>query len=296
MNLTSPPTRETVETPPPAQASNIALPLLLVLAAYPTWQAITTAPAMLAAPVAVCAYWLLLRRKLYVVAGLLTALCAFKPEWLPFLALPGFVFGGLQFAGGVAVAALATFFGAQAMHYPLSISMLAGVGGDIPPHAMQNFSAMLSLILGENTPNLQIGTLACYAVSVISSSELWWRIHHIPDSHPKFLKKCAATTLIMLTTSMHTSAVDYIVLVPVLVWLWQATADDVNDNGGLVRKVIMAYPLVTWAHFGLQAALPAVSVPIYFAWAVVLSVCLLTTLDVETNRILNARFKAQNPG
>jgi|688.fasta_scaffold235575_2 hypothetical protein len=295
MNLTSPPTTETVEAPQPAQTTNIALPLLLVLAAYPTWLAMTTAPAMLVAPVAVCAYWLLLRRKLYFVAGLLTALCLFKPEWLPFLALPGFIFGGVQFFGGVALAALAAFFGAQAMHMPLDLTTLAGLNGVAPVHTMQNFGAMLALILGENTPNLQIGTLACYAVAFVSSTELWWRMHQIADSHTKYLKKCAATSLIMLTTSMHTSMLDYIVLVPVLVWLWQATADDIKDNGGLVRNVIVAYPLMTWAYFGLQAAAPTLSLPLYFVWAVVLSVCVLPTLDVETNRILNARFKTQSP-
>lgn len=295
MNLTSPPPTEKIEAPQPAKKANLALPLALVLLAYPTWLTLTTAPAMILAPVALCAYWLSMRHKQYLVAGLLTALCAFKPEWLPFLILPGFIFGGLPFTGGVAVAAAAAFFGAQAMHVPLDASLFAGSAA-IPTHSLQNFSAMLALVLGENTPNLLIGTLACYVVSVVSSTELWWRMHQIADSPNKFWKKCAATTLIMLTTSIHTTITDYIVLVPVLVWLWQATADDINDNGGLVRKVIVAYPIVSWAYFALQTAFPMVNAPLYFVWGVVLSVCVMPTLDVETNRILNARFKAQNPG
>jgi len=296
MNLTSPPPTEKVEAPQPAQTSNFIPPLLLVLAAYPTWLALTTTPALLVAPVGVFAYWLSMRRKLFFVAGLLMALCAFKPEWLPFLALPGFIFGGLQFAGGFAIAAAATFFGAQAMHLPLDWSITAGSTPEVATHTYQNFAAMLALILGDSTPNLQIGTLACYAMAIVSSTELWWRTHHLVDSDHKFLKKCAATTIIMLTTSIHTTIQDYVVLVPVLVWLWQATADDINDNGGLVRKVIIAYPIFSWLYFGAQAAMASLSLPVYFVWGVVLSVCLLPTLDVETNKILTARFKAQNSG
>ena len=153
---------------------------------------------------------------------------------------------------------------------------------------------MLSMILGANTSNLQIGVLAIYIVAIVSATELWWRVHHLQDSQNKYLKKCAATVLIMLTTSPHTTVQDYIVLIPIIVWLWQATADDTNDTGGLVRKVIIAYPFLTWLFFAVTMAFPALNLPVYFVWAVVLSVTVMPTLDVEINKILNSRFKAQN--
>ncbi len=290
MNLMSPTT-----TKDSTKLDHPIVPLLLVLIAYPTLLVLTRSPLMLAAPLAICAFWLLFRRKLYFVAGLLTALCVFRIEWLPFFLIPGLILGGLQFLAGSALAAIGTFFAAQIMHQPLDLAALFTASQSaVPTHALQNFAAMLVLILGENTTNLQIGTLAVYIVAIISSTELWWRLHHMPDSQNKFLKKCAATVLIMLAASAHTAVQDYIALVPVIVWLWQATADDTKETGGLVRKVIIAYPILTWIYFAAQTAFPGFSVPIYFVWAVVLSVTVLPTLDVEVNNILNRRFKAQS--
>jgi len=288
MNLMSTTTKDSTAT------DHWLMPLLLVLVAYPTWLVLTTSPAIIAAPLAVCAFWLLCRRKLYFVAGLLTTLCVFRIEWLPFLLFPGLILGGLQFAGGVAVAAVGTYLAAQMMHLPLDIPALMTVNQSaVPSHLLQNFSAMLSLILGENTPNLQVGVFATYIVSIVSATELWWRVHHLPDSQNKYLKKCAATVLIMLAASAHTTIQDYIVLIPIIVWLWQATADDTKDTGGLVRKVIISYPFLTWIFFAVTIAFPSLNLPIYFIWAVVLSVTVLPTLDVETNKILNSRFKPQ---
>ncbi len=289
MNLMSPTTKESTKMDHPA------VPLLLVLIAYPTWLVLTTSPVMLAAPLAICAFWLLLRRKLYFVAGLITALCVFKIEWLPFFLIPGVILGGLQFIAGSALAAAGAFFASQMLHQSLDIATLLNASqSSVPTHALQNFSAMLALILGDNTANLQIGTLAVYVVAIVSSTELWWRLHHVPDCQNKFLKKCAATVLIALTASAHTAVQDYIALVPVIFWLWQATADDTKDTGGLVRRVIIAYPFLTWLYFSAQTAFPGFSLPIYFVWAVVLSVTVLPTLDVEVNNLLNRRFKAQS--
>lgn len=304
MNLMSPETKNTTA----AAMGNPMLPLLLVQLAYPTLSVLTTSPALLAAPVAIYAFFLLLRKKLFFVAGLLTALCVFRIEWLPFLLFPGLVLGGLRFAGGVALAAVGAFAAVQAMHIPLDFASLLAAGysalgaqgvlsaqGTVPTHGLQNFAAVLALILGENSINLQIGTLAVYAVSVVAATELWWRVHHLPDSENKFLKKCSATILIMLAASAHTIIQDYIALVPIFVWLWQATADDdTKETGRLVRKVLFAYPVMTWIYFAAQTALPSVSIPLYFVWAVVLSVTTLPTLDVEVNNILNKRFKAQS--
>ncbi len=294
MNLMYPETKDTTATKTAATEKPF-VPLLLVLAVYPTWLVLTTSPALLAAPLAICAFWLLNRRKLYFLAGLLTALCVFRIDWLPFLLGPGLILGGLQFLGGFAIAAAGTYFGAQMLHQPLDLATLMALSGSaVPTQALQNFSAMLVLILGENSSNLQIGTIAIYIVSLVSSTELWWRLHHMPDTENKFLKKCAATTLIMLTAGIHTTVQDYIALVPVIVWLWLATADDTEGTGGLVRKVIIAYPILTWLYFGLQTAFPAFNAPVYFVWAVVLSVTVLPTLDLEVNNLLNRRFKAQS--
>ncbi len=61
MNLMSPETKDTTVINA-AATNNLTVPLLLVLLAYPTWLVLTTSPAMLAAPLAICAFWLLLRR------------------------------------------------------------------------------------------------------------------------------------------------------------------------------------------------------------------------------------------
>ncbi|MBI2810386.1 MAG: hypothetical protein HYX67_06120 [Candidatus Melainabacteria bacterium] len=291
MNLMSP----TSTTKESTKMDHPMVPLLLVLIAYPTWLVLTTSPTMLAAPLAIFAFWLLLRKKLYFVAGLITALCVFRIEWLPFFLIPGLILGGLHFFAGSALAAVGTFFAAQMMHQPLDMAALFSASqGALPTHTLQNFAAMLVLILGENTTNLQIGTLAVYIVAIISSTELWWRIHHLVDSQNRFLRKCAATVLITLTASAHTTVQDYIALIPVFVWLWQTTADDTKDTGGLVRKVMISYPILTWLYFAAQTAFPGFAVPVYFVWAVVLSVTVLPTLDVEVNNILNRRFKAQS--
>lgn len=294
MNLMSPETKNTTAAKA-ATMDNPMLPLLLVLAAYPTMLVLTTSPALIAVPIALCAYWLMLRKKLFFFAGLLTALCVFRIEWLPFLLFPGLIVGGLQFAGGAALAAVGTFFAMQAMHIPFDLAALSAVNGAAPTHALQNFAAVLALILGDNYPNLQIGIFAVYVVSIVTSTELWWRVHHLPDNQSKFLKKCSATMLITLAASAFTAVQDYIALVPVFVWLWQATADDdTRETGRLVRKVLIAYPIVTWLYFAAQTAFPSLSIPVYFVWAVVLSVCTLPTLDVEQNNILNKRFKTQS--
>ncbi|MBS1956638.1 MAG: hypothetical protein JST89_20795 [Cyanobacteria bacterium SZAS-4] len=291
MNLMSPETKNTTAT----AMDNPMLPLLVVLLAYPTVLVLSTSPALIAVPVAICAYWMLLRKKLFFFAGLLTALCVFRIEWLPFLLIPGLIVGGVRFAGGAALAAVGTFFAMQAMHIPFDFAALAAVNGAVPTHTLQNFAAMLALILGENYPNLQIGIFAVYLVSIVTSTELWWRVHHLPDNQNKFLKKCSATMLITLAASAFTAVQDYIALVPVFVWLWQATADDdTRETGRLVRKVLIAYPIVTWLYVAVQTAFPSLSIPVYFVWAVVLSVCTLPTLDVEQNNILNKRFKAMS--
>ncbi len=292
MNLMSPETKNTTAT----AMGNPMLPLLLVLIAYPTWLTLTTSPTLLVAPLAIFSFWLLLRKKLFFFAGLLTALCVFRIEWLPFLLIPGLILGRLPFFGGAALAAAGTFFAMQAMHQPFDFAtLLAATQGAVPTHSLQNFAAVLALILGENSTNLQIGTLAVYAVSIVASTELWWRVHHLPDSQNKFLKKCSATILIMLAASAHTVIQDYVALIPLFVWLWQATADDdTKETGRLVRKVLIAYPVMTWLYFAAQTAFPSVSMPIYFVWAVVLSVTTLPTLDVEQNNILNKRFKTQS--
>lgn len=292
MNLMSPETKNTTA----ATMGNPMLPLLLVLVAYPTWLTLTTSPTLLVAPLAIFAFWLLLRKKLFFVAGLLTALCVFRIEWLPFLLIPGLILGRLQFFGGAALAAAGTFFAMQALHQPLDFATLLAANQSAgPTHSLQNFAAVLALILGENSTNLQIGTLAVYAVSIVASTELWWRVHHLPDSQNKFLKKCSATILIMLAASAHTVIQDFVALIPLFFWLWQATADDdTRETGRLVRKVLIAYPVMTWLYFAAQTAFPSISIPIYFVWAVVLSVTTLPTLDVEQNNILNKRFKTQS--
>ncbi len=211
-------------------------------------------------------------------------------------AVSGLILGRLRFLGGAALAAAAAYVAMQTMHQPFDFAtLLATNQGALPAHALQNFAAALTLIIGENSTNLQIGTFAVYIVSIVTSTELWWRVHHLPDHQSKFLKKCSATVLIMLAASAQTVIQDYIALIPIFVWLWQATADDdTRETGRLIRKVLIAYPVMTWLYFGVQTAFPSLSIPIYFVWAVVLSVTTLPTLDVEQNNILNRRFKSQS--
>jgi hypothetical protein len=269
------------------------VPLLLVLVSYPTWLVLTTSPILLVVPAALTAFWILNRQGHWFLAGLLTALCVFRIEYLPFLVLPGLILGRFYFLGGISIAAIAVYVTAQAMHLPLDMPTLIAVNSSVTaPNLMQNFAGLLVLFLGEGTAQLQTATLAIYAFAIISVTEIWWRLHHMPISQNKFLKKCCVTILVILLTSPHTYIQDYIALIPVAIWLWQATADNTKDNLKLIRQVIVCFPILSWLFFIAQSIFITLHLPVYFIWAVALVVVVLPTLDDETNQLLTQKLKS----
>ncbi len=280
-------------TKEPLSKNHWLVPLLSVIASYPTWLVLTTSPILLAVPATLAAFWILSRNRQYFLAGLLTGLCLFQIEYLPFLALPGLILGRLRYLAGITSALIALFFAAQfipdlknalsiqSLLSAPAITLAPAMSMTPAPNLMQNFSGLLLLLLGEGSPHLQMASLTLYTVIVVAVTELWWRLHNFPLSQNKFLKKSSITILVMLIASPHTYIQNYIAVVPVAMWLWQATANDQRDNAKTIRKTIIAFPILSWVFFAAQSVFLFLRLPPFLLWATALAVLTLPTLDEE---------------
>jgi riboflavin transporter FmnP len=263
------------------------VPLILVLASYPVWLVLTTSPILLAVPAILAAFWILTRNRQYFLAGLLTGLCLFQIEYLPFLAISGLILGRLRYLAGISSALIALFSAAQfipdlknALSIPALLSAPA-VSMAPAPNLMQNFSGLLLLLLGEGSPHSQMASLTLYIVIIVAVTELWWRMHNFPLSQNKFLKKSSITILMMLIASPHTYIQNYVAVIPVAIWLWQATANDTRNNAKTIRITIAAFPILSWVFFAAQSVFLFLRLPPFFLWATALAVLTLPTLDDE---------------
>ncbi|HEY9678589.1 MAG TPA: hypothetical protein V6C76_11300 [Drouetiella sp.] len=263
------------------------VPLALVLISCPTWLTLTTSPTLFAIPAAIFGIWYFHRAGHWFLAGLLTAICLFRPEFLPFMIVPGLILGRFFYLGGLAVSGIAVYFAAQFMHLDINLSALMAAAVTGPANMMQNFAGILTLLLGENASNLSVAVWAIYGITLACVTELWWRMKDQSISQNKYLKKCAGTILMMLLAAPHTYAQDYVAFIPVAIWLWNATKNDSRSNATTIRRMIFAFPLVSWLFYFAAPTFVMLRIPPYFIWALALSLVLLPTLDDE--RVVSAK-------
>lgn len=260
------------------------VPLVLALVSYPTWLVLTSSPPIyLLVPILLAAFWILIRRGQFLGAGLITGLCLVKLEYVPMLLISGLILGRLRYLAGFVVSLAALYFASQQIPWVSStFNMPPGLApllsGGLTANLMQSFSGLLVLLLGDSY-EVQMASLAVYALLTVCVAELWWRLQKFPLSDTKYLKASAVTILFMLIGSPHTFAADYIAVVPAAVWLWQATANDTRDSAGTIRKMIIAFPILSWIFFIAQPIFLMLRLPPYFLWAT--SVVVLTLAIME---------------
>ncbi len=262
-----------------------SLALVAALVSFPAWVGIRQGNSSVLIVPALIIFWYLMMRKKHFLSGIASAACLMKIQYLPVIALVGFVSGRAHFAAGLAAAAvilsavtIPVLGWSNMAGYPaaltgsLSGATISGVAAEI----MQNLRGALALLPLDS----RIVTVASFAFLLIALALvlcIWVTYGRTCDTGEDFRLRASLTVLIMLISSPHTHAHDYAMMVVPAVWLWQAAgASQVSVSyARILRILVILFPILSWVFFLFHPVSMAMRVQPFFLYAVVM--CVLVT-------------------
>lgn len=203
------------------------------------------------------AIWLALTRRRFLVAGLATALYALKIQYLPAVVVAGLAFAGWRYLLGTGIGffALVMACGLQlgwqnVLGFPRAISLepSSAIAG-VQVFMMQNFRGQIYMLRGRSPEDAFSSALVIglYLTTLLFIAWLWYQARK-HNWNEKQLQLCASiTTMLMLLSSLHTHAHDFVLLAISSVWLWQfGRSWQPSKCRTALKWLLLVFPLFSW--------------------------------------------------
>lgn len=272
--------------------------LSAALAAFPAWLSFQLGQTSLMVNPALVAFWILLAGNKFFLSGLSTAIIMIKIQYMPVVGLVGVLHGKSKYLLGVVVATAINMilawlavgtqnvlrFPEALLHHETGHSV---VGVAVP--AMQNFRGELFLLSSGNDAVTNVGAAGLYLLACVAVVALWWQKRRVVANDPtQFFVLASITTIILLVSSLHTHAQDYVMLSPILVWLWCWNRDRSPETrtrfgSKAITNLIVAWPLFSWL-FLIKELFYLIRLEPYLVWAIALLVFVMREWNADLAR------------
>jgi len=223
-------------------------------------------------------FWVLLRNKRFVLAGIASALCLLKVQYLPLVFLTGLVLGRHRYALGF-VASLLSLLGLSWLMlganniwaYPVALMQFETKAelSTVHPDMMQNFrGAFYSLFGGADTSGVWLLTSLVLVIGCVAVTRGWLKQGQAVLDKPMFLVGAAITSMFALLISPHTHIQDYLIMVipGAYLWLWLKSINEGNDHTRLLQFLLVAFPGISWTLWLTVPVLQKLGCPPYALW------------------------------
>lgn len=246
-----------------------------VFSAFPTWLSFKLGqPSLLLFP-GVVAIWCLLERKRFFQAGLASIVCLIKLQYLPLVAITGFILGRFRYLNGLLMVVILALIVsvlslglANVLTFPkalLTYEASPTVSG-VSTYFMQNIRGQLVLLTGTDNNLVSVVTLAGLLVGVLLCAMLWHKSSH-QQNDKQFKLNASITTLLMLVTSPHTHVQDYLLAAIPCLWLYRIVVAENRAYQKMLAYSILFFPVLSWVFFFCQPLTLLMRVAPYLLWA-----------------------------
>lgn len=255
--------------------------ILAALASYPMWLSLELGQTSLIVAPALTAIWVLLAADKPMMAGLASGIVMIKVQYSPVVGLVGMIFGKAKYIAGLAIMTAINLLlslvivGADNMlRFPEALlhretgSSVSGVAAIL----MQNFRGQLTLLFYGQDSLINGTAIFLFAMTIVVIAFLWWRdrVTLLADKR-LFFVLCSITTLLMLMSSLHTHAQDYLMALPALFWLWRwnserPEASRSRPGARFINAMVVTAPILSWV-FLVKELFLVIKIEPFLLWA-----------------------------
>lgn len=258
--------------------------VIATLTAYPACFAFANGNTTLYHFPALIWYWLFLRKRNHVAAGLVSAVFLIKLQFLPFLIPIGMIVGGWRYLAAFAIPSLLFMLYTvwtvglhNVTNYPHALEYLETHASSVAAPIMQNIRGELLMFLPPGQ-EIKMFLLIVYALGVAGVVAMWkWLVPRLAsktDYNRAFNVTAAVTILITLVFSPHTHIQDYIALAIVAAF----TYDRPGKYMKAVRTLLLIFPAYSWLTIFLFVVMVLLRLQPYFAWTCALGAALTLSI------------------
>lgn len=234
-----------------------------------------------------------LKRRKYVLAGIVSGFLMVKLQYAPIFWIMGMVNGRSRFLAGwlgcmtlLILVSIYVLGPDNVLQYPQALfsgetaHSLSGVSSFM----MQNLRGQIVLLLKDDSPLVIKLVLAAFSLAILAVFYLNLRV--VKDkSHRLFEPVAALGIMIAILTSPHTHTQDYLLLSVCCVLLWSWLGQGINAASKLRRilisKILIVFPALSWLLFFLQPLLLLVNIQPFFLCLLILAILLFCEIQAE---------------
>lgn len=261
-------------------------------ASFPAWLSFELGQTSLYQFAFLAAFWLLLKRERYFVAGLESALLLVKLQYVPVIVSTGLLIGRFRFLLGsllstsvLGVLTVIVVGLKNVWSYPNALlhgETSKNVSG-VSAFEMQNIRGELILLLGQEDRLVHTAALAFLGAGILLLCALWFwgypQLQKLAGRSKNFaFDVCASiTTISMLIVSPHTHTQDYLCIAISCVFLFQSFDlwNAQSRRMKMLRALIVSFPFLSWIFFIGKFLFKLICIQPFFFWAIgVLSIVL----------------------
>lgn len=253
--------RESLDTP-----FRRVFAMVAFLASFPCWLSVWLGQPGLFACAGLTGFYLCLLSRRPYLAAVCTVPLMVKIQYLPVVGLIGTIALGLPYAlttaailvGLIGVAALLIGLpNVMAFPHALFLETSAAVSG-VAAEAMQNLRGQLTLLIPQ-ADLIKTISMVAYLVATAWIVYMWFSLRRekLLIQRTAITYAASMTTLLMLMTSVHTHRQDYILVVAPCIWLhvMHSRFDSDSARAKWARRLIVSFPLISWAFYIIQSLL-----------------------------------------
>jgi hypothetical protein len=233
------------------------------------------------------AFWLLLRYRKSVSAGLISAFLLVKLQYMPILLLIGAILGRWKYCLALlASSSVLTLITLKILgwnnivSYPQSLiygETSSAVNG-VAAAAMQNLRGEMVLWLGDGSGIVHLLTVGSFAAGLFLAAFLWLKAYPRLETilgKNGFGVMAAVSILVSLIFSPHTHTQDYLTATIALIFLYPFIQSLPSSRSRAALSVLcLGFPVLSWIFYMLMFVFQLVKIQPFFFWAA--AVLLLT--------------------